>query len=132
MDRKRSITQPLYVPDEFVAAYGEEAHRQVVRSARRAATTIAPPSRSATRAWRPSELRAVRLAVIAGVGTWAALVMLWFWFALQTGSWVWTAAAAVGAITLLLAAAALPRLSLFRTRLPAPAITGTPTSPGQT
>lgn len=107
MQPKRSITAPLYIPEEFTAAHGAAARLQVARSM--------PPGRAPRpREWRRREVRLMRLAAVAVVGTWAVLVAVWTLLALQTGSRVWTAVAVVGAAVLMLAAVALPRLRMLQ------------------
>lgn len=112
MQPKRSVTAPLYVPEDFLQAHGAEARAQVARSAPRPAPALRPGN--------PTEARVVRLAAFAGVALWGALVAMWSWLALQSGSPVWTAVAIVGAAALVLAAVALPRVSALTRRLAAP------------
>lgn len=118
MQPKRSITAPLYIPEDFLQTYGAEARAQVARRPPRPAPALRPGN--------PTEARIVRLAAFAGVALWGALVALWSWLALQSGSPVWTAVAVIGAATLVLAAVALPRVTALTRRLAAPGAASRP------
>lgn len=117
MHAERSTTAPLFIPLDILDAHLQEAREQVERSIPATAPRLALTSPGAQAAAQLArELRLVRLAVFSAVGLWAALVAVWSWFAVQTGSAALTTIAVAGALALALTVVALGRWTPARPR----------------
>lgn len=107
MRANRSSSAPLYIPDELLRAYGPEARWQVATSvSARDAGAMPPPLRPVAEAGTG---RLLRFAAYTGLAMWGGLVALWVWLALHDPM-LWAPIAMSGAVVLVLAAVALPRV----------------------
>lgn len=130
MQPEPEASAPLFLPDELLRAYGDEARQRVQRSrpaptpaavrtpAPPAAplpaagpTPAAPPPPAAAPAAPTGGLDAPLVSLrqvlwVAAVG-WAFLVLVWLWLAVRTGAVIWLAIAALGTGALALASAGL-------------------------
>ncbi len=107
MQRKTRVETLLFIPDDILDAYRDEAVRQVAASwARRPLAVIDQQLRAATdAALHPAPTRThdpllVFAAFLALIG-WTACTAWWTWLALDTGLTLWTTFAGVGAGVLL-------------------------------
>lgn len=117
--RRPTVDTLLFIPDDIVAAFQNEAVLQVAESwaerplrplAQMAATAAARPRIGGL---GPVPKHGVLLfaALLALVG-WAVCTGVWTWFAIDTGATMWKALAGVGAVALILGAVATTRLML--------------------
>lgn len=129
--RDPATETPLFIPEEFTEAYGQEASQKVnetwadrpapVRTAPvQVASPQTAPQRPAKGSWRSSPQWAVRqrlffvFAVHLALVGWSICTGWWAWLAYDTGSTTWMMIAAVGAVALVLGLVGSLRLWLQR------------------
>lgn len=119
MQRKTRVDTLLFIPDDILDAYRDEAAQQVAASwARRPLAVIDQQVRAATDAalTRTHDPLLVFAACLALLG-WTACTGWWTWLALDTGLTLWTTFAGVGTGILLAGIIAGVRFKPTRVRL---------------
>lgn len=125
MPRKPTVDSLLFIPDDILAAFGDEATLQVAESwlhrpVRVDEGDVGESGALARVATRSLQDRVLAFAACLALVGWSVCTGLWTWLAMDTGETVWTAFAGAGAVALLLGVVAVLRFRHVRSRTARP------------